>query len=123
MQLKYQPTTEDGGGYNKIVDTSSGLKFIEEFGVINLAENESWGKNTGQMEAAVILLKGSCIATVGDKKWQMERHDLFKELPFTIFLPRKTPISIFAKESERLYLWEKKMSKLAVLEKKIGKEM
>lgn len=86
MNLKYQPKLSPG--YNKIVDSSSGLKFINEFGILLLDENSRFKDSSGNKEIGLVLLEGSCSIKVGKENWQLEpRKNLFKEKTGVIYIP------------------------------------
>jgi 5-deoxy-glucuronate isomerase len=75
---------------------SAGWEYLS-FEVRRLAEGENWSGDTGEQEAALVLLGGRIVAEVNGEKWEMgERSGPFDGLPWSAYLPPRTIYSVRA---------------------------
>jgi len=87
MQLKYQPDLK--GGYNKIIDSSSNLNYIEEFGILNLESASSFKDSSKNTETGLVVLEGVCSIKVQGQFFENigQRTDLFQQKPEALYIP------------------------------------
>ena len=85
-------------GYNKVFDVGARGMTLTRFGILQLASGASYSGNTGEFEAALVLLGGKCsvkgdgfdFAEVGGRK------NVFDGKPYTVYLPRRTAYTVTA---------------------------
>ena len=85
-------------GYNLVFEPGDRGMELTRFGILELAAGASYSGNTGEFEAALVLLGGKCsvkgenfdFAEVGGRK------NVFDGKPYTVYLPRKTAYTVTA---------------------------
>ena len=85
-------------GYNRVFDVGERGMELTRFGILQLAAGASYVGNTGEFEAALVLLGGKCsvkgenfgFAEVGGRK------NVFDGKPYTVYLPRRTAYAVTA---------------------------
>ena len=85
-------------GYNNVFGVGAAGMQLTRFGILKLAAGEAWSGNTGDYEAALVLLGGKC-AVSGDGFSFAEvggRADVFSGKPHTVYLPRHTVYTVKA---------------------------
>lgn len=85
-------------GYNKVFDVGEYNMKLTKFGLIKLAKGTSYSDNTGEMEAALVLMGGNFKAS-GDG-WEFTvtdgRQSPFTGKPHCLYMPRRTAYTIEA---------------------------
>ncbi|MBQ7403815.1 MAG: 5-deoxy-glucuronate isomerase [Lentisphaeria bacterium] len=85
-------------GYNKVFDVGEYNMKLTKFGLIKLAKGTSYSDNTGEMEAALVLMGGNFKAS-GDG-WEFTvtdgRQSPFTGKPHCLYMPRHTAYTIEA---------------------------
>ena len=85
-------------GYNKVFSPGACGMELTRFGILKLAAGTSYAGNTGEFEAALVLLGGKC-AVKGDGFDFPEvggRKNVFDGKPYTVYLPRRTDYTVTA---------------------------
>ncbi|MBO4303639.1 MAG: 5-deoxy-glucuronate isomerase, partial [Lentisphaeria bacterium] len=85
-------------GYNNVFELGQFDMKLTRFGIVQLKEGTSWRGNTGEFEAALVLLGGKC-AVKGDNFAFGEvgaRRNVFDGKPHTVYLPRRTAYTVTA---------------------------
>ena len=85
-------------GYNNVFEVGAAGMQLTRFGVLKLSAGASWSGNTGEYEAALVLLGGKC-SVAGDGFAFAEvgaRADVFSGKPHTVYLPRRTAYTVTA---------------------------
>ena len=85
-------------GYNNVFEPGERGMELTRFGILQLAAGTSYTANTGDFEAALVLLGGKCsvkgdgfdFAEVG------ERKNVFDGKPHTVYLPHRTAYTVTA---------------------------
>lgn len=74
-----------------------------------LARHERWEQQTGECEAALVILAGRCSVTSSRGKWSElgRRPNVFSGMPYALYLPRRTEFSLItlSDELEIAYCW------------------
>jgi len=85
-------------GYNNVFQVGEYDMALTRFGIVQLAKGTSWEYNTGEYEAALVILGGKFairgagfdFAEVGGRK------SVFDGKPHTVYLPRRTACTVTA---------------------------
>lgn len=80
-----------GGPVVEITPESAGWKYLG-FRVIGLKAGEIYRELTGSNEVALVPLNGSASVQVGDSKFEMERHNIFAQIPEVLYVPPRQEI-------------------------------
>ncbi len=79
-------------GYNPVFKLNEYNMKLTRFGIVQLFKGESYEGDTGDFEAALVILGGKC--SVMGKGFEFkevgERKDVFSGKPHTVYLPRNT---------------------------------
>lgn len=95
--LKSCPCAHENG-YHRVLEHGDAEMKLTQFGLLHLAAGQSFRGDTGDMEAALVILSGKCsvhgqgfrFADIG------ERVNVFSGLPYTVYLPCQTKYEITA---------------------------
>ena len=85
-------------GYNKVFDLGEYDMKLTRFGIVQLKQGSSWQYDSGEFEAALVLLGGKC-AVRGEGFDFPEvggRKNVFDGKPHTVYLPRRTKCTVTA---------------------------
>ncbi|MBP1583687.1 MAG: 5-deoxy-glucuronate isomerase [Victivallales bacterium] len=85
-------------GYNNVFQVGEYDMALTRFGIVQLAQGTSWEANTGEYEAALVILGGK-FAIRGDGFNFAEvggRKSVFDGKPHTVYLPRRTACTVTA---------------------------
>ena len=85
-------------GYNNVFELGQYDMKLTRFGIVQLKQGTEWSADTGDFEAALVLLGGKCavkgkgfeFAEVGGRK------NVFDGKPYTVYLPRHTAYTVKA---------------------------
>jgi 5-deoxy-glucuronate isomerase len=86
----------DQPGHHSVVGPQdSDLSYIS-FGLLSLADGESWGHSFADEEVAFVILGGKCDFSAGGEKWENigERKNVFGGKPTAVYLPPATPFQV-----------------------------
>lgn len=85
----------DEKGYNE-VELHPSLRFIQQFGILNLKQGESFTVDTGTNEFGLLVLEGTCSIEVEEKNYGeiKSRTDLFSGLPSAVYVPADSRFSM-----------------------------
>jgi 5-deoxy-glucuronate isomerase len=89
-------------GYVTIIPREkTGLEYLE-LGLLRLAKGGAWQGETGNCEAALVILGGRCDIVSGDERWQGlgERADVFEGKASAVYLPAGRSFSVAAPDGE-----------------------
>lgn len=99
---KYSEKLELEAGYNSVMDEETGLKFIEKFGVLKLANGGSYTDMDLGAETSLIIFQGKC--NFKSKKSNFEniggRMSVFDGLPTAIYIPPGEEYTISSQDAE-----------------------
>jgi len=99
-QLLVRPRIEDvdqPGVVNRVTAADAGWDLLS-IEVRRLAAGETWAQETGDCEAALVLLGGVCSVVSNRGEWPRVggRPDVFRGLPHALYLPRQTSFAVTA---------------------------
>src|SRR5690348_12013570 len=101
MDLLVRPTRLAPGAGGILVETdpaAAGWEYLS-FSARRLAAASTWGGDTGDQEAALVLLSGRLTVRVGDAVWELgQRAGPFVGLPWGAYLPPRTAFVVEALE-------------------------
>ena len=85
-------------GYSNVFELGEYNMKLTRFGILTLAEGSSYTGNTGEFEAALVLLGGKCSVKGADFCFAEvgERKNVFDGKPHTVYLPRRTAYTVTA---------------------------
>lgn len=94
--------TDIKGGYNQIVSSGEGFRFIDEFGILHLLDSDSFEGNSQNQETALLILSGRCTVQAGDSTWEDvgERQSVFDGKPTAVYIPPNHQYSIKGQNTE-----------------------
>jgi len=100
----YLRNHEIAPGFTKISSFGDGDMELTEFGLIELAEGETYAEDTAENEVALVVLGGTCSVEGDGFKFENigRRKDVFSGKPYTVSIPRDTPYTITAQTSLEL---------------------
>ena len=85
-------------GYNNVFELGQYDMKLTRFGIVQLKQGTSWSADTGDFEAALVLLGGKC--SVRGKGFEFAevggRKNVFDGKPHTVYLPRHTAYTVTA---------------------------
>ena len=85
-------------GYNNVFEIGQYDMKLTRFGIVQLQAGTSWSANTGDFEAALVILGGKC--SVSGKEFAFDevggRKNVFDGKPFTVYIPRRTDYTVTA---------------------------
>ncbi len=100
-ELLFKPRKLPDGQGGILVETmpqSAGWEYLS-FLVRRVVPGDDWVGETGEQEAALVLVGGKVTLRVGGQIWEMgERTDPFGGLPWSAYLPPRTSFSVEARE-------------------------
>ena len=85
-------------GYNNVFNLGQYDMKLTRFGIVQLKQGTEWQADTGEFEAALVLLGGKC-AIKGESFAFPEvggRRSVFDGAPYTVYLPRRTSYVVTA---------------------------
>ena len=84
-------------GYTELVNKkNSPLEYIK-FGVLRLKKGKSWSSSTKNEEAAIVVLSGTIVITIGCKEYKLgKRKDVWSGKPETLYLSMNEKYTIKA---------------------------
>ena len=85
-------------GYNNVFEPGQYDMKLTRFGLVQLKAGTSWSADTGDFEAALVLLGGKC-AVKGEGFAFSEvggRKNVFDGKPHTVYIPRRTAYTVTA---------------------------
>ena len=92
------PAADAGGVLVETMPATAGWEYLS-FQVRRVVPGAPWSGNTGEQEAALVLLGGRITLRAGDETWPMgERRTPFDGLPWSAYLPPRTAFTIEATE-------------------------
>lgn len=79
---------------------ASGFEYLE-FAVRKLAPGSTYEEHTGARELCIVILGGTCSVHTSDQSWKHvgKRANVFKGLPYAVYLPIGTTFSVTAETS------------------------
>ena len=85
-------------GYNNVFEVGEYNMKLTRFGILQLKKGTSYEGNSGEFEAAFVLLGGKCSVKGADFFFPEvgERKNVFDGKPHTVYLPRRTAYTITA---------------------------
>jgi 5-deoxy-glucuronate isomerase len=94
MKLRFQASGKPG--YESIINNHKALHHITQFGILCLADNQSYEQNTGSHEAMLHLIEGSCRLFVNGRKFAdlNGRSSPFQGKPTAVYLPPDTDFAV-----------------------------
>ena len=98
--MLFRPSITDpeaSGVINGVTAAQAGWSLLN-IAVHRLAPGECWEHETGETEAAVVLLGGVCSVRSSRGEWPSvgRRADVFAGMPYALYLPRRTAITLTA---------------------------
>ena len=83
-------------GFNRVLDIGDCRMAMTGFGLVKLADGESWSGDSAGNEIVLVVLGGTCAVTAGSTDFGQigERPDVFSGYPYTVFVPPGTAYSI-----------------------------
>ena len=96
MGLLYRVSPQDG--YSTIISREkAGLAYLE-FGLLRLRAGGAFQGQTGECEAALVILGGRCDIASGGRRWEGlgARDDVFGGKATAVYLPAGSPFSVQA---------------------------
>ena len=85
-------------GYNNVFELGQYDMKLTRFGIVQLKQGTAWSYDTGDFEAALVLLGGKC--AVKGKGFEFAevggRRNVFDGKPHTVYLPRRTACTVTA---------------------------
>jgi 5-deoxy-glucuronate isomerase len=96
LSLLFRLTPQEG--YTTVIPRQqTGLEFLE-FGLLRLGAGAAWQGNTGDSEAALVILGGRCDIEAGGQRWAGlgERGDVFHGKASAVYLPAASAFSVRA---------------------------
>jgi 5-deoxy-glucuronate isomerase len=92
--LKYH--YESRPGYTAVVRPGvGGLRFLE-LGIVHLEQDAVFSSQSGDREAFLVLLAGTCTVEVGPEKWELQRASVFLERASSVYVPPSSHYQIRA---------------------------
>jgi 5-deoxy-glucuronate isomerase len=100
MQLRFQAAGKEG--YEVIVKNHELLQYIYEFGILRLTEGGSFANNTGECEAILHIIEGSCTLTAENQQFPQigARASPFAGPPTAVYLPPHTAYTVQSQHVE-----------------------
>ena len=85
-------------GYNNVFEVGQYDMKLTRFGIVQLQAGTSWSANTGEFEAALVLLGGKCSVSGKDFTFAEVggRKNVFDGKPHTVYIPRRTEYTVTA---------------------------
>lgn len=90
--------TDVKNGYNPVFGLNEYNMVLTRFGIVKLGKGEFYDGDTGEFEAALVILGGKCAVKGEDFDFPEvgERKDVFSGKPATVYLPRRTKYRVTA---------------------------
>ena len=85
-------------GYNNVFELGQYDMKLTRFGIVQLKQGTEWSAETGDFEAALVLLGGKCAVKGRDFAFAEVggRRNVFDGKPHTVYLPRRTACTVTA---------------------------
>lgn len=99
---------DESGAVNRVTASDAGWELLN-MEVRRLTRGETWGEQTGDCEAALVMLGGRCSVRSGRGEWPSigRRVHVFDGMPYALYLPRETSFELTALTDrlEVAYCW------------------
>ncbi|HIE50969.1 MAG TPA: 5-deoxy-glucuronate isomerase [Armatimonadetes bacterium] len=94
MQLHFRVTPQPG--YTPILGPHNSPLKLLTFGLLRLNPQETYQAETGDQEAALVILSGTCTVRCSDREWPHlgQRSHVFDGRATTVYLPRGSAFSV-----------------------------
>lgn len=106
LNLRRRPTAQTGE-FIRVTPSDAGWEHLH-FAVRRLAPGERWRQATGAHEYGLVLLGGRCSINSSRGQWNRvgRRPDVFRGMPYALYLPRDTEFTLAAETGcEVAYGW------------------
>jgi 5-deoxy-glucuronate isomerase len=98
LKYHYEPVA----GYKTIVEPGDGgLRFLE-FGMLHLDQDTVFNGQSGEREAFLVLISGTCAVEVGDEQWRIQRASVFSEHATSVYVPPRTCYRVQAAQATEI---------------------
>lgn len=90
--------TELKNGYNPVIELNEYNMKLTRFGIVQLSQGETYEGDTGDFEAALVILGGKCSVHGQDFEFSEVggRKNVFDGKPHTVYLPRRVKYTVTA---------------------------
>ncbi len=97
--LRFHPAIRNGapGLITRVTARDAGWDLLN-MEARRLAQGQTWSHDTGECEAAMVLLGGRCAVRSNRGEWAGvgRRPDVFSGMPYALYLPRRTSFTLVA---------------------------